>query len=72
MRTGEVYLVFRNEVRRHRLPDRDALCQLSSVRRMFVDCFPDRLSPHWFDSRFSRVYVLDHASRLFYQLDDVR
>ena len=40
---GEVvYLVYRNEVRRHALPDRRALTQLAAVRRMFSDCYADR------------------------------
>jgi len=70
--TGEVYLVFRNETRRHPLPDRSVLSQPSAVRRLFVECFPDRLSPAWFDSCYNRIYVLDHTSRVFYELDDVR
>ena len=71
-RAGEVYLVFRNETRRHQLPDRSALTQLAAVRRMFIDCFPDRLTPTWFDNCHNRIYVLDHASRHFYELDDIR
>ena len=70
--TGEVYLVFRNETRRHPLPDRSVLSQPSAVRRLFVECFPDRLSPAWFDSCYNRIYVLDHTSRVFYELDDLR
>jgi len=38
---------------------------------MFLECFPDRLTPTWFDSFFNRIYVLDHTSRLFYELDDI-
>jgi len=69
---GEVYLVFRNETRRFPLPDRSALTQLTAVRRMFLECFPDRLTPAWFDNCYNRVYVLDHASRHFYELEDIR
>ena len=67
-----MYLVFRNETRRHPLPDRTALTQLTAVRRMFLECFPDRLTPDWFDNCYNRTYVLDHASRLFYELEDIR
>jgi len=69
---GEVYLVFRNETRRYPLPDRAALTQLAAVRRMFLGCFPDRLTPAWFENTYNRLYVLDHASRHFYELEDVR
>jgi hypothetical protein len=62
--------VFHNETKRAVLPNE--VTSIDTVRALFVRAFPRALSMRWFDSLLRKIYVLDHTTGVFYELDDLR
>ena len=67
---GQVFLVYHNETKRAVLPNE--VTSLDTVRALFVRSFPHSLSMRWFDAPSHKIYILDHTSGIFYELDDLR
>ncbi|ELU00619.1 hypothetical protein CAPTEDRAFT_225571 [Capitella teleta] len=67
---GQVFLTFRNETKRALLPNE--LTSIDTIRALFVRSFPDALSMQLFESAAKRIYILEAATSVFYELDDLR
>ncbi|KAK2162424.1 hypothetical protein LSH36_99g07034 [Paralvinella palmiformis] len=67
---GLVFLSFRSETKRALLPNE--VTSLDTVRALFVRSFSECLSMQWFDIPSHKIYILDHKTNVFYELDDVR
>jgi len=68
--SGLVFLSFRSETKRALLPNE--VTSLDTVRALFVRSFSECLSMQWFDIPSHKIYILDHKTNVFYELDDVR
>lgn len=67
--SGQVFLVYRCETKRAILPNE--VTSIDTVRALFVRSFPKSLSMRWFDSPYRKIYILDSATNVFYELEDL-
>nr|KAG5707608.1 hypothetical protein BaRGS_030990 [Batillaria attramentaria] len=67
---GLVFLVYRDETKKALLPNE--ITTLDTVRALFVRAFPDKLSMEYLDSPKRKIYILEAATSIFFQLEDLR
>ncbi|XP_076471125.1 uncharacterized protein LOC143301002 isoform X3 [Babylonia areolata] len=67
---GLVFLVFGEETKKSLLPNE--ITSLDTVRALFVRAFPEKLSMEFLDSPKRKIYILEAATNIFFQLEDLR
>ncbi|KAL8596725.1 hypothetical protein ACOMHN_025775 [Nucella lapillus] len=67
---GLVFLMFGEETKKSLLPNE--ITSLDTVRALFVRAFPDKLSMEFLDSPKRKIYILEAATNIFFQLEDLR
>ncbi|XP_025093932.1 coiled-coil domain-containing protein AGAP005037-like isoform X3 [Pomacea canaliculata] len=67
---GLVFLLFRDETKKALLPNE--ITSLDTVRAMFVRAFPEKLTMEFLDSPKRKIYILEAATNIFFQLEDLR
>lgn len=65
-----VFLQFREEMRRVSLPP--SASSLDAIKVLFVNAFPGQVSMPDFEMEEKNIYIKDHETGIFFQLDDVR
>lgn len=65
-----MFLLFRDETKKALLPNE--ITSLDTVRAMFVRAFPEKLTMEFLDSPKRKIYILEAATNIFFQLEDLR
>ena len=65
-----VFLQFRDEMRRVNLPL--TVSSLDAIKVLFMNAFPGQISMPDFEAEEKSIYIKDHETGVFFQLDDVR
>ena len=66
--SGLVFLVFADQTKKSLLPNE--ITTLDTVRALFVRAFPD-LSLEMLESPRRKIYILDPATSIYFQLEDL-
>lgn len=67
---GVVFLQYGSETKRALLPNE--ITSLDTVKALFVRSFPRQLNMEYLDSGSCRIYILDSAQDVFYDMEDLR
>ena len=65
-----MFLQFRDEMRRVNLPL--TVSSLDAIKVLFMNAFPGQISMPDFEAEEKSIYIKDHETGVFFQLDDVR
>ena len=65
-----VFLQFRDEMRRVNLPP--TVSSIDAIKVLFMNAFPGQISMPDFEAEEKSIYIKDHETGVFFQLDDVR
>lgn len=67
---GLVFLQYRSETKRALLPNE--ITSMDTVRALFVRSFSKQLTMEYLDATNTKIYILDPAKDIFYELEDLR
>ena len=65
-----MFLIYRNETKRALLPNE--VTSVDTIRALFVRAFPDALSMQYLESKRRKIYIMDQATNVYYELEDMK